>query len=220
VLDDGVCAADETLFEEGDQGDSMYLVVSGRLRIHRSGRTLNFIEQYQVVGEMSALDPEPRSASATAVEETRLLRLDRAQLYRFMNLRPELAPGIIHILCQHLRARLLDMAQDYHYLQQVGLLTEAATAVEAGIYTPETVEPVAQRTDALGHLARVFQRMMAQVYARERQLQQQVQELWIEIDKTRQAKQVSEVTGTAYFQSLRGKAHQLRELLEKPPERE
>jgi hypothetical protein len=73
---------------------------------------------------------------------------------------------------------------------------------------------VAQRTDALGQLARVFQGMIRQVYAREQRLQQQVQELRIEVDYARQARQVSQITGTDYFQQLRGKAHDLRHLLD------
>ena len=71
-----------------------------------------------------------------------------------------------------------------------------------------------KRTDALGQLARVFQRMIREVYAREQRLQQQVQELRIEVDKARQAQQVHKITGTDYFRQLRGKANDLREQLQ------
>jgi DNA repair ATPase RecN len=73
---------------------------------------------------------------------------------------------------------------------------------------------VTQRTDALGQLARVFQRMIREVYAREQRLQQQVQELRIEVDKARQTQQVKKITGTNYFQQLRSKANNLRDLLD------
>ena len=66
----------------------------------------------------------------------------------------------------------------------------------------------------LGQLARVFQQMIREVYAREQRLQQQVQELRIEVDKARQTQQVSKITGTDYFQQLRGKANNLRDMLE------
>jgi CRP-like cAMP-binding protein len=214
LLDEVVLTAGATLFEYGEHGDAMYVIVDGRVRVHRGGRTLDELGQHRVVGEMSALDPEPRSASVTAVETTRLLRLERAALYQLMENRPEIAGRMIHIVCRHLRARLAEMVDDYQYLQQVAHLTATAAAVEAGRYEPESVDEVAQRTDALGQLARVFQGMIREVYAREQRLQQQVQELRIEVDYARQARQVSQITGTDYFQQLRGKAHDLRHLLD------
>ena len=193
----------------------MYIIVIGRVRVHRGGRTLNMLEKYAVFGEMSALDPEPRSASVTTVDNTRLLQLKQAAVQQLMATQPGVARDIIRILCQHLRARLADMVEDYQYMQQVTRLTEAAAAVEASIYEPEIVEEVTHRTDALGQLARVFQRMIREVYAREQYLQRQVQELRIEVDKARQAHQVAQITDTDYFQQLRSKAHDLRNLLRK-----
>lgn len=204
----------ETIFEQGDAGDALYIIVEGRVRVHRGGRTLTIMEPHGIFGEMAVLDPEPRSANATAFETVRLLRLARNALYQLMGKRTEIASGIIQNLCQILRARTTDMVEDYQYLQQVARLTAAATAVEAGIYQPDSVDEVTQRTDALGQLARVFQRMIREVYAREQRLQQEVQELRIEVDKARQSQQVSKITGTDYFRQLRGKANDLRDMLE------
>jgi len=210
--------ANETIFEQGDYGDAMYIIVEGRARVHSGGRTLITLEKHSVFGEMAALDPEPRSATVTALEDIRLLRLAREPFYRLISNRMEVASGIIHILCERLRARTTVMVEDYQYLQQVARLSAAAADVEAGIYTPESVDEVTQRTDALGQLARVFQGMIREVYAREQRLQQQVQALRIEVDKARQTQQVSKITGTDYFQQLRGKANNLRNLLDKADE--
>ncbi len=81
----------------------------------------------------------------------------------------------MHGLCQLLRTRTTNLVADYQYLQQVARLTVAAQALEAGIYTPESLDEVTQRTDALGQLARVLQRMISEVYAREQRWQQEVQ---------------------------------------------
>lgn len=214
LLEEVVFQANETIFEQGDYGDALYIIVEGRVRVHSGGRTLSIMERRNVFGEMAALDPEPRSASVTAVEPTRLLRLGRAPMYQLITKRTEVATGIIHVLCQYLRARTTVMVEDYQYLQQVARLTAAASAVEAGVYTPETIDEVTKRTDALGQLARVFQGMIREVYAREQRLQQQVQELRIEVDKARQTQQVKKITGTNYFQQLRSKANDLRDLLD------
>ncbi|MEW5956855.1 MAG: response regulator [Chloroflexota bacterium] len=104
--------------------------------------------------------------------------------------------------------------QEIEYLRQVERLTEAAAAVEAETFDPDSLAEVSARLDALGQLARVFQRMAREVYTREQRLKQQVQELRIEIDRAKQARQVTEITGTDYFQNLRSRANNLREMFE------
>ncbi len=96
------------------------------------------------------------------------------------------------------------------YLQQVARIAEAAGAVEAERFDPALLVDVAARNDELGQLARVFQRMAIEVYAREQRLKQEVRELRIEIDRTRAAQQIAEITDTDYFRTLQEKARQLR----------
>ena len=199
-----------TVFAEGDSGDAMYIVASGQVHIHCGGRTLVYLEEGAMFGEMALLDPEPRSATVTVTAAARLLRLDRLPFYRLMGTRPEVASGVIQILCQQLRTRLHAMVDDHHYIQQVAQLSVAAAAVETGVYAPEAINNVAARTDELGRLARVFQEMIRKVAAREQHLEQQLQELRVEIDQARQAQQVAQITGTDYFQELRSKADSLR----------
>ena len=54
-------------------------------------------------GELALLDPEPRSASVEAVEETRLFRLDRSTLFELMEDNVGVVSGIMHVLCSRLR---------------------------------------------------------------------------------------------------------------------
>jgi CheY-like chemotaxis protein len=106
------------------------------------------------------------------------------------------------------KKRLRD--QEIEYLHNVDHVIAAAAAVEAGEFDPETLARVATRRDELGRLARVFQRMAREVYAREQRLKQEVQQLRIEIDEAKTARQVAEITETDYFQDLQRKADQLR----------
>jgi CheY-like chemotaxis protein len=106
------------------------------------------------------------------------------------------------------KKRLRD--QELDYLRQVAVVTEAATAVEAGTFASEGLDGVARRTDPLGRLARVFLNMAHEVQAREQRLKQQVQQLRVEIDEARKAHQVAEITDTDYFQMLQQKAQTLR----------
>jgi len=111
--------------------------------------------------------------------------------------------------------RLRDL--ELEYLEEVGRVTGAAAAVEDATFEPESLTSVAARPDALGQLARVFQRMAREVRAREERLKQEVRELRIEIDEVRQAKKVAEITESSYFQQLRGQADDLRRILDGSP---
>jgi CRP-like cAMP-binding protein len=201
----------EVIFAKGDEGDCLYIIAEGRVRVHDGEMTLNYLGRRDVFGEMAALDPEPRSATVTAVEATRLFRLERNALYALIASQPQVAQGVIHILSQRLRARVRDMAEDFEYMQQFARVTAAAVAVESGDYDPESLDEVAARGDELGQLARVFQRMVRQVGLREQRLKQEVADLRIEIDEVKKARQVAEITETEYFQQLRQKAQKIRE---------
>jgi DNA-binding response OmpR family regulator len=107
--------------------------------------------------------------------------------------------------------RLRDL--ELEYLEQVGYVTDAAVALEAARFVPDSLNVVAARTDALGQLAQVFQRMAHEVHAREEHLKQQVQELRIEIDTVRQARKVAEITESEYFQRICDQAEILRSIM-------
>jgi GAF domain-containing protein len=121
------------------------------------------------------------SQAAVAVENRRLLETDR--LYRELQ----------------------------EYVREVMKVTDAAASVEAGTFVPESLEEVAHRQDALGQLARVFQRMAREVKSREARLRQEVEQLRIEIDHAKKASEVAAITQTDYFQELRRSARDLRE---------
>ncbi len=77
--------AGETLFREGDPGDSMVVVVTGRFRLEVEGRPgrstpLAEIGPGDVVGEMACLDPAPRSASVIAIPDSEVCVVDRGTL--------------------------------------------------------------------------------------------------------------------------------------------
>ncbi len=107
--------------------------------------------------------------------------------------------------------RLRDL--ELEYLEQVGHVISAAGAVETNTFDPAHLEGVAARDDALGQLARTFQRMALEVRAREERLRQEVRELRIEIDERRQTEKVAEITGTEYFKDLRDRAKELRRIV-------
>ncbi len=89
-------------------------------------------------------------------------------------------------------------------------LGRAAKAIEVGDFGAVDLQAIARRPDELGQLARVFQGMSEEVWAREQRLQQQVQDLKIEIDERQRQAQVSEIVETDFFQDLQAKARTIR----------
>ncbi|MFQ5703608.1 MAG: cyclic nucleotide-binding domain-containing protein [Gemmatimonadales bacterium] len=99
-LDDVNVEEGETIFRKGDIGKYMFIVVDGTMRIHDGETTLAILGPGHVFGEMAVLDSEIRSASATASEECRLLRLDQDLLYEVMAGNADVSRGIIDVLLE------------------------------------------------------------------------------------------------------------------------
>jgi CRP-like cAMP-binding protein len=93
------------LFSEGDIGDCMYIIHKGQIKIHKGSTTLAILKEKEVFGELSLLDSETRSASATANTDCFLFKIDQEPFYELVETRPEVAKGFIKILCQRLRAQ-------------------------------------------------------------------------------------------------------------------
>jgi hypothetical protein len=74
----------------------------------------------------------------------------------------------------------------------------------------DSLTEVVTRDDELGHLARVFQAMVRNVYQREQRLKQQVRELRLGVDKVRRDREVEESISTDYFKHLNDRAVELR----------
>lgn len=96
------------LFNQGDPGDAFYAVIEGRVRIgltDANGRalTLGIMEEGDVFGEIALLDGLPRSAGAEALDDSKLLVIDRALFLRLLEREAGLARHIIELLCDRLR---------------------------------------------------------------------------------------------------------------------
>ena len=93
------------IFKEGEIGDCMYIIHQGEVNIHKGGTTLAILKEKEVFGELSLLDAEVRSASATTNTDCMLFRIEQEPFYELIDNRPEVAKGFIKILCKRLRAQ-------------------------------------------------------------------------------------------------------------------
>ena len=98
----------EIVFSEGEPGDSLYIVLSGKIKLGRraaDGRQnlLALTGPSDMIGELSLFDPGPRTATATAVLDTRLARLRKQALRPWLSNRPEIAEQLLRVLARRLR---------------------------------------------------------------------------------------------------------------------
>jgi len=97
----------EILFQQGDEGTALYIIVQGRIRISLSRRldnvTLAILGQGEFLGEMALLDELPRSADAIALEDAQLYVLNRKDFLSFLSNNPHTVYAILNSLSRRLR---------------------------------------------------------------------------------------------------------------------
>lgn len=96
-------AQGETIFDEGEPGDALFIVIRGGVSITKGGKVLARLGKNETFGEMSVLDEGPRSACARASEDTELLRIGSEEFADVLHDQVEIAEGVIRVLSRRLR---------------------------------------------------------------------------------------------------------------------
>jgi CRP/FNR family cyclic AMP-dependent transcriptional regulator len=145
------------LINEGDVGDALYVVLSGRVKVFASNEAgrefvIDFHGPGEYVGEMS-LDGEPRSASVMTVEPTTCAVVNRAQLRDFILAHPDFAMHLIERLIHRVRvttSNLKSLALSDVYGRLARLLNALAQGVDGRLVVPEklTQQDIADRVGA------------------------------------------------------------------------
>ena len=100
--------AGHTVFAEGQPGDRLYIIISGKVKIGRrspDGRDnlLTILGPSDMFGELSIFDPGPRTSSATTLTEVRAVSMDRDTVRGWITARPEIAEKMLRVLARRLR---------------------------------------------------------------------------------------------------------------------
>lgn len=117
------------LFHEGDTGNQLYVVVSGKIKLGRTGSTgrenlLEVLGPGQMFGELSVFDPGPRSTTATAVTAAELRCLEHDDLVTWLKEYPQVAQGILAQLARRLR-HANDVSSDLVFSDVPGRVAKA-----------------------------------------------------------------------------------------------
>ena len=100
--------AGEQLFQIGEPGEALFVIRTGAVEAYFKNDTgeritLEAVMPGGFIGELSLLDSGPRSASAVATEDTEALRLNRANLEKFLSLRPQAAMDLLAAMGKRMR---------------------------------------------------------------------------------------------------------------------
>ncbi|AAZ54155.1 Cyclic nucleotide-binding:Bacterial regulatory protein, Crp [Thermobifida fusca YX] len=119
----------QTLFSEGDEGDRLYVMLSGKVKLTRKsadGREnlLAVLGPGEMLGELSLFDPGPRTASAVAVTDAVLAGLGHDDLRPFIMRQPEVAVHLLKALATRLR-RTNDVVADLVFTDVPGRVAKA-----------------------------------------------------------------------------------------------
>lgn len=100
--------ADERIFAKGDPGDSLYVILRGRVAVQTESQEaklmlLNILDAGAVFGEIAMLDGGERTATVVAQEPVELLRIDRRDFMPFLSGHADLCIRLMGVLCQRVR---------------------------------------------------------------------------------------------------------------------
>jgi CRP-like cAMP-binding protein len=128
-MTDGRLRRGDALFHEGDEGDKLYVVTDGKVKLGRTssdGREnlLAILGPGQMFGELSLFDPGPRSATVTAVTDTTYSSLSHEELTGWLTGRPEVVLGLLGQLAARLR-RANDVVADLVFSDVPGRVAKA-----------------------------------------------------------------------------------------------
>jgi CRP/FNR family transcriptional regulator, cyclic AMP receptor protein len=130
----------ERLFAEGDTGDKLYIILSGKIKLTKAapdGRE-NLLSVHgpgEMFGELSLFDPIPRTSSATAVTNADLAGLGHVDLRSWLSTRPEMAMHLLQALAQRLR-RINEVKADLVFTDVPGRVAKALLDLAERFGTP------------------------------------------------------------------------------------
>lgn len=94
------------LYEINDSADSLYLVITGKVKLHRDGQEIALMGPGEAIGTWALFDNQPRVATATAIEEAQVLRIDREEFYELLSDHVRIAEAVLRSLATRLRTLL------------------------------------------------------------------------------------------------------------------
>ena len=101
--------AGEVIFKEGEPGTEFFVIQSGKVDIQLGNRLLGTLGDHDIFGEMALIDPAPRSATAIAKTDVKVVPVAEKQFLFLVGRTPHFALNVMRTLARRLRAQNLTM---------------------------------------------------------------------------------------------------------------
>jgi CRP/FNR family cyclic AMP-dependent transcriptional regulator len=89
-----------TIFKQDEPADSMYVIVSGRVKLHKNGQEILIAGEKEAFGTWALVDTEPYIMTATALEDVHLLKIEQDEFYDLLADHAEITQSIFRALVQ------------------------------------------------------------------------------------------------------------------------
>ena len=109
---------ESVIYKEGDISDSMYMVIEGKVRLHVGESLVMIAELNDVFGAWSLFDDEVRLISATAFEESLLLKIDKADMIELLADHVGVTEGILKAMAKRLQNIARKVGADFDKVQK------------------------------------------------------------------------------------------------------
>jgi|SRR5277367_274779 len=96
--------AGDVIFKQGDAAEELFIVQSGEVEIRLGNRVLETLPQYSIFGEMALIDAAPRSATAVAATDVKLVPVTEKQFLYLVANTPHFALNVMRVMARRLRA--------------------------------------------------------------------------------------------------------------------
>lgn len=96
--------AGDVIFHQGDDAKELFVIQNGKVEVRLDDRVLETLSDYAIFGEMALIDAAPRSATAVAVSDVKLVPVGEKQFLFLISQTPHFALNVLRVMARRLRA--------------------------------------------------------------------------------------------------------------------
>ncbi len=138
-----------TVVDEGDDGDELFVVLTGRVKVHSGDTSLVELGPGQHFGEMALIDKAPRSASVTAVEESRLLAIKRRDFFDMIRKDHDVAVKLLWSFLGVLAKRLRTTSHELGQAREMLAAEDMTHAVAGDATSPGSKSAISEMLEII-----------------------------------------------------------------------
>lgn len=217
-LQERVFTAGEELFQLGDAGDELFIVVDGKIAIYAPSDNQTNIQPIRVftpgetLGELALLDNKPRSMAARAITEAKTLVLTGEDFRALVTSGPDMTLLFMANLADKIRytTQFLNAVRKWVGRIQEGVYGDDDFAEDIVDWAEHLTDDMS-RDETIKLMATEFARMAAAVQERETELKGQIFRMQIQIDEAKRDAEVAKITQSALFQDLKEMTKELKD---------